>query len=411
MADKYAKRYPGYRKCCVIATEEQRTAALRLFPVADVWGIGRRIARTLNYYGVATALDFCRQPRDRVKRLFHITGVRTWAELNGESVITIDALDSTTKQTIMTSRSFPAMISDPDDLRSHIANHAARCAMKLRRQHSACSLVTAFIQSNHFRDDLPQYDQSGSHSFTTPTNTTSEIVAAADSILARIFRKGIYYKRAGVMVAGISDASAIQPDLFDYDPLRSDKLIRLSTALDKINLRHGADTLMLGSQQYRERDDDGRSVRFVNAIRRAMKSPDYTTRLGAFKVGVSSPGRLFIAGPTDELLHRGLLAIHEDAHTIYLGCHPHACQKAGIEEDQRQDDLPRRDAVGDTRHHHHGRREGYDRGPHSYRRGGIACGHHAKHNAENDGEHGYSPSCEASWMLSTAEPMAANTAE
>lgn len=87
------------------------------------------------------------------------------------------------------------------------------------------------------------------------------------------------------MVAGISDASAIQPDLFDYDPLRSDKLIRLSTALDKINLRHGADTLMLGSQQYRERDDDGRSVRFVNAIRRAMKSPDYTTRLGAFKVG------------------------------------------------------------------------------------------------------------------------------
>lgn len=285
VASKYAKRYPGYRKCCVIATEEQRTAALRLFPVADVWGIGRRIARTLNYYGVATALDFCRQPRDWVKRLFHITGVRTWAELNGESVITIDALDSTTKQTIMTSRSFPAMISDPDDLRSHIANHAARCAMKLRRQHLACSLVTAFIQSNHFRDDLPQYDQSGSHSFTTPTNTTSEIVAAADSILARIFRKGIYYKRAGVMVAGISDASAIQPDLFDYDPLRSDKLIRLSTALDKINLRHGADTLMLGSQQYRERDDDGRSVRFVNAIRRAMKSPDYTTRLGAFKVG------------------------------------------------------------------------------------------------------------------------------
>lgn len=285
MASKYAKKYPAYNKCCVIGTEEQREKALRLFPVGDVWGIGRRIRRNLEYIGVNIAYDFAALSKDYVRRKFHVTGERTWKELHGEPCIAIDGLDGVTKKTIVTSRSFPEMIRDLVDLRSHIANYAARCAVKLRRQKSVCSLVTAFIQSNHFREDLIQYDRSASHSFLTPTNTTSEIVGMVTSILEAIFRKGIYYKRAGIMVSGISPADSIQPDLFEYDPERSQKYQALSITLDKINGKMGADTVMLGVQQYKDKGEDGKSVKFVNAIRRAMKSPDYTTCLGAFTVG------------------------------------------------------------------------------------------------------------------------------
>lgn len=285
MASKYAKKYPAYNKCCVIGTEEQREKALRLFPVGDVWGIGRRIRRNLEYIGVNIAYDFAALSKDYVRRKFHVTGERTWKELHGEPCIAIDGLDGVTKKTIVTSRSFPEMIRDLADLRSHIANYAARCAVKLRRQKSVCSLVTAFIQSNHFREDLIQYDRSASHSFLTPTNTTSEIVGMVTSILEAIFRKGIYYKRAGIMVSGISPADSIQPDLFEYDPERSQKYQALSITLDKINGKMGADTVMLGVQQYKDKGEDGKSVKFVNAIRRAMKSPDYTTCLGAFTVG------------------------------------------------------------------------------------------------------------------------------
>ena len=284
MASKYAKKYPAYNKCCVIGTEEQRKKALRLFPVSDVWGLGRRISRKLEYIGVNTAYDFAELSKDYVRRKFHVTGERTWKELHGEPCIAIDGLDGVTKKTIVTSRSFPEMIRELADLRSHIANYAARCALKLRRQNSVCSLVTAFIQSNHFREDLIQYDRSASHSFLTPTNTTSEIVEMATCILEAIFRKGIYYKRAGIMVSGISPADSIQPDLFEYSPERSHKLKALSTALDKINGKMGADTLMLGAQQYKDKSEDGKSIKFVNAIRRAMKSPDYSTSLGAFTV-------------------------------------------------------------------------------------------------------------------------------
>lgn len=285
MASKYAKKYPAYNKCCVIGNDEQREKALKLFPVGDVWGIGRRITRTLEYFGIQTAYDFTQKPKSWIRSKFHVTGERTWAELRGESVIDVDGLDGVEKKTIVTSRSFPGMLSDIADVRSHVANYAARCALKLRRQNSVCSLVTVFIQSNHFREDLEQYDNSASYSFMTATNTTTEIVNVALKILDTIFHKGIYYKRAGIMVSGISSANAVQPDLFTFNPERRKKYQDISTAVDTINRRIGADTVVLGAQQYREKGEDGKSIKFVNAIRRAMKSPDYSTRLGAFVVG------------------------------------------------------------------------------------------------------------------------------
>lgn len=284
MASKFAKKYPGYNKCCLIGDESQREKALKLFPVRDVWGIGRRMTRRMEYLGIQTAYDFTEHSRCWVRSRFHVTGERTWAELRGESVIDMDGLDHAEKDSILTSRSFPGMITDLGELRSHVANHAARCAMKLRRQRSVCSLVTVFIHSNRFRDDLEQYDRSASYSFLTATDTTTEIVAASLGILESIFQKGIYYKRAGVMVSGISPASAVQTDLFTFDPEQRKKFQDVSRTLDTINSRIGADTIVLASQQYSLKGADGRNVKFVNAIRRAIKSPDYTTRLGAFTV-------------------------------------------------------------------------------------------------------------------------------
>lgn len=284
MASRYAKKYPAYNKCCVIGNDEQLEKALRLFPVGDVWGIGRRITRTLERFGIRTAYDFTQRPKSWIRSKFHVTGERTWAELRGESVIDVDGLDVVEKKTIVTSRSFPGMLTEIEDVRSHVANYAARCAMKLRKQNSVCSLVTVFIQSNHFREDLEQYDNSASYSFMTATNTTTEIVNVAIRILDTIFHKGIRYKRAGIMVSGISSANAVQPDLFTFNPERRKKFQEISEAVDVINHRIGADTVVLGSQQYREKGEDGRSIKFVNAIRRAKKSPDYSTRLGALTV-------------------------------------------------------------------------------------------------------------------------------
>ena len=285
MASRFAKRYPGYHKCCMIATDEQREKALRLFAVEDVWGIGRRIARSLAAQGVTTAWDFAQQSRTWVRSRYHVTGERTWDELRGTNAVDIDAMDGVTKQSIMTSRSFPSMLGTLPELRTHVANYAARCAAKLRRQRTVCSVVTVFVQSNYFRPDLPQYSNSASARFATATSTTTEIVEMALGVLEAVFRPGIRYKRAGVMVSDISSADSVQLDLFEFDPERTRRYKSISEVIDRINERLGADTVVLASQQYPEKGDDGKNTKFTHAIRRALKSPDYSTRVDDFKVG------------------------------------------------------------------------------------------------------------------------------
>ena len=58
MASKFAKKYKGYESVCLIDTDEKREKALNLFPVEDVWGIGYRHSKKLEYVGVRTAWDF-----------------------------------------------------------------------------------------------------------------------------------------------------------------------------------------------------------------------------------------------------------------------------------------------------------------------------------------------------------------
>ena len=234
--------------------------------------------------GVKTAFDFTQKPRKWVKSRFHVPGERTWLELRGEDVIPVDEMDGRTKQSIMTSRSFPDMITDFQDISIHVSNYASRCALKLRRQNSVCGMVTVFLQSNFFREDLPQYSNSASYIFTTPTNTTTEIVKAAEKILYRIFKNGIHYKRGGVMVSDISSAKAIQPDLFEFNPILSQKYRTISGTIDHINAKLGMDTVILLSQQYTKADKSGKAVKFSHAIKRALLSPDYSTSFDAFVV-------------------------------------------------------------------------------------------------------------------------------
>ena len=291
VAARFAKKYGGYNKCCVIATDEQREKALRLTEVGDVWGIGRRHARSLKLRQVFTAYDFTKKPQYWVRKFYHITGVRTWLELLGRDVLPVDTMDRK-KQSIMTSRTFPGMYATVDELTPHIANYAARCALKLRKQKSVCGMVMVFARTNPFREDLPQYQGMATHIFTTPTATTGEIVEAALKLLRELYRPGFMYKRAGVMVDRITSGEALQPDLFEFDPARRSKLDAVAAAMDRINAHLGNDTLILASQQYPEKQggasdsDDSRkkNKKFSEAIRRDMKSPDYSTSLNAFEV-------------------------------------------------------------------------------------------------------------------------------
>ncbi len=242
MGSKFAKKYKGYRRVCLIDTEEKRRKALSLFPLDDVWGIGRRTLERLAFFGIHTPLEFADKSEAWVRSRFAKPGVQTWMELNG--IPCIDTAEIIRNQTICTSRSFGEMVSDIGSMRASVASFASSCANKLRGQNAACTTVTVFICSNRFRDDLLQYGNSASKTLITPTSDTIEITRAALEILDGIYMPGIWYKKSGVIVSGIQGAGGIELDLFDDIPNRKARA-DLMRRIDSINARYGVKTVQL----------------------------------------------------------------------------------------------------------------------------------------------------------------------
>ena len=276
-AARLAKKYPAYRHCCIIDTDEKRVAALKWLSIEDVWGIGRRYAARLQTLGCTTAYDFASHHKDWVRQVFNnINIVRTWQELNGEDCVPNEELAK--KKSICTSRSFNGMVSDFETLRTHVANYASRCAEKLRRQDTVATIVGVFVNTNVFREDLAQYWNFQETRLLTPSNSTTIIVRAATDVLRTIFKPGFQYKKAGVIVMGIAPNSPIQQDFFDIDAEQIQKLKRLDAVIDRINKINGSETIVIGSQQYPLKGGKGKAPVFASAMKQEFKSKNPTTR-------------------------------------------------------------------------------------------------------------------------------------
>ncbi len=277
MASHFAKKYQGYRHCCMIDTDEKRIKALKLYPVDEVWGIGRRYAARLESLGIKTAYDFAAHNGDWVRLTFNNINIyRTWQELNGIDCVPNEELSK--KKSICTSRSFNGMIGDFETLRTHVANYAARCAVKLRQQKTVASILGVFLNTNAFREDLAQYWNYQEQRLITPTSASITIIDTATEVLRKIYRQGYQYKKAGVIVMGIGQDSPIQQDLFDINAEQFQKMKRLDEVVDRINRMHGSETIVLGAQQYTRKDGKGKADVFANAIKHDFRSPSPTTR-------------------------------------------------------------------------------------------------------------------------------------
>ena len=268
MASKFAKKYKGYEGVCLMDTDEKREKALKLFDVADVWGIGHRSVEKLNYYGIKTAWDLTQKSESWVRREMTITGVRTWKELRGESCISIEELPH--KKSICTSRSFAEQgLNKLAEVEEAIANFAAQCSRKLREQHTVCSSMTVFAHTSRFRQDLPQSYIYQTVNLIVPSNDQQELVSLAVKTLRANWKDGdgYFYKKAGVILWGICRDNAIQTNLFDQ--VDREKQAALAKAIDAINRKNGHNKIRVAVQG----DEKGWQ------LKREYISKQYTTNL------------------------------------------------------------------------------------------------------------------------------------
>jgi len=265
VANKYAKKFKGYKSVCIIDSEEKRIKALKNFNIEDVWGIGRQHTKRLSALDVKTAYDFTRMPVGWVRKNMTVVGERTWRELQGEPCIEMETQPAA-KQTILVSRSFGNMIKDYATIAEAVSTFTAMAAAKLRKQKSYSKKLLIFIDTNPYREDLEQYSTHIVLNLPVASNSTQEFISYALQGLKTIYRPNLFYKKAGVMLMDICSGNSVQGNLFDT--VDREKHRRLMDVLDEVNNRYGRNTLKFAVM------GNGNAWK----IKQLRLSPCYTTR-------------------------------------------------------------------------------------------------------------------------------------
>ncbi|MDD3321577.1 MAG: Y-family DNA polymerase [Paludibacter sp.] len=246
VANKFAKKYKAYNGATIIDTEEKREKALKLTEIGDVWGIGRKYSKKLQYHSVNTAWDFAQRPKKWVRQLMGVVGERTWMELNGTPCFEMETPSA--KKSICTSRSFGERLTELAPISEAVANFAASCAEKLRKQHSYGCVLTVFIHTNPHATNQPQYYNHSVMQLSVPTNDSTEMIYVALRGLKSIFKEGYRYKKAGVIVSEIVPERPLQGDLFDTRD--RDKFNKIMTVMDSLNGSYGKQKVKIAAQGF-----------------------------------------------------------------------------------------------------------------------------------------------------------------
>ena len=250
IANRIAKKNPEYHGVCVLKSHEEIFNALERTKVEDIWGIGRQWSKLLQAKRIETAADFAVASPAWIRKNLHIVGARIQAELQGTSCLAME-LVRPAKQSICTSRSFGRSVSTLAELQQAVATFAGKCAVKLRKEDSLASMLTVFIATNPFDESGNRYWGTRTAALPHPTQDSIAILRVAEAILAGIFRDGLVYKKAGVIVSGLvtKDQCSTTLSLFpEEEPATNERDTRLMQAMDAINQRYGRGAVHLAAE-------------------------------------------------------------------------------------------------------------------------------------------------------------------
>lgn len=248
LANHIAKKQPIFEGVCNLAA---------LSPVAvdfmfdslhagAVWGVGPRWAKRLESLGIHNVRSLRDMPLKHIRAQGGVVMERLVLELRGISCIGFDEQPAPKKE-IVASRSFGSRLSNLVDIEPAVLAHAGRAGEKLRSQQSVCESMSVWIETNPFRTTDPQYYPVATYQFPTPTDDSRDLANTAIAGVRRIFKEGYQYKKAGVMLQGISQKRHRNGELFPAKQIPvTPRSTALMTILDRTNQRFGRGTMGFG---------------------------------------------------------------------------------------------------------------------------------------------------------------------
>jgi DNA polymerase V len=244
IANNYAKKHTldGVFNMC---DQKIRYQILTQFAIADIWGVGRRIALRLKQFGINTAWDLKNADPKTMRREFSVVMEKMIFELNDISCIPLEEAPPPKKQ-IMSSRSFGRPVMTLNELEEAISSYASRACLKLRNQNSLACGVHVFIETNYFREDKKQYSNAINYPLIHPTSDTRIITTVAKHCIKKLFKANYEYKKVGIMLLDLIPESVTQLDLLQVENLKHKKSVM--NIMDEINKKYGNNSFFLSAQ-------------------------------------------------------------------------------------------------------------------------------------------------------------------
>ena len=267
IANHLAKKDELGTQVVELLDRQQIEIALKVLEVGDIWGIGSRISKFLQSNSIQTAYDLYSSDPRWVRQHLGVVGERTYRELHGEMCFPIIESPEAKKQ-CRVSRSFESYVENFKELEQRIISYATRASEKIRSDHLQAKRITVFIRSNKFNQKNQPYYGDKTYSFISPTNDLFEIVRLAVEALSSIYKPGIKYKKAGVLLSDLSSEGIYNRDLF-FQRSEKDllKKIKVNRVFDRLNSRYGSGTICIAKENYEK----------FYLTRRKNLSPAYTS--------------------------------------------------------------------------------------------------------------------------------------
>jgi DNA polymerase V len=228
--------------------EVARQYCLKQTPIEEVWGIGKRWAEKLYSLNISNAYQLSLKNANDIRKIANKVLSSTVLELQGTPVLEIEQ-EIPPKKQILVSRTFSKAVTEVGELKSAVATHLCAALEKLRHQNSVASSFSVFIQVDRFKAGFDNYHHQQAVELALPSQDAQKFLKLAIKVVESLFTEGLKYKKAGVMLSGISEKGAGQYDLFQEDTQKEDSLM---STLDKINARLGKGKIRFAVEGYKK---------------------------------------------------------------------------------------------------------------------------------------------------------------
>lgn len=246
---------------CTVLYAKDVDSVLTNTPIEKVWGVGRKLSKSLQIRGVTNAFLFTQMDRVLLERQYAKPVQELWHELSSTRIYTVHTHTDDPKST-QTTRSFRS-IDNREFLISELSRNIEVVCARIQKQKLYTRSISFFLKY-----DMWKYAQMHI-ALDEPTMDTSLCIQKGTEAFSKLYVRGVKYRGTGVTLHGLVRSAFVQKDLFGY---HSEPEHTVTNAINEIRNKFGKTSINFVSSMYaidvrkKENDLDRLTDRYIHGL-------------------------------------------------------------------------------------------------------------------------------------------------